>query len=339
MPAPSPEPVPPAAGPDRRPPFARTLRVSVTDRCNFRCRYCVPDGRFVPLPHGEILRYEEILRAVRIAAGAGTAKVRITGGEPLVRKGIARLVEGLARIPGLREVCLTTNGSLLARHARELREAGLTRVTVSLDTLHRDRFRRISGTDALGDVLAGIDAAIEAGLRPVKVNAVILRGVNDDEAGDFARFAAVKNVEVRFIEYMPLGGGEPWAERFLPAEEIERRVVEAAGGTAVLLPPDGPARRRLLLPGGGTVGFIAPLSEPFCSSCDRLRLTSNGTLRACLIAGGEIDCKAALREAASDERILEILRNAWALKPSDHGLSAGGAAHGLECRGMRGIGG
>jgi cyclic pyranopterin phosphate synthase len=299
----------------------------------------VPDGKFVQLSHGDILTYEEIERTVRVAARAGTGKIRLTGGEPLVRKGIERLVEVLAAVPGVAEVCLTTNGSLLARHARALRSAGLRRVTVSLDTLRRDRFLRIASVDSLDAVLEGIQAALDAGLRPLKANAVVLRGVNDDEVGDFLRFARERDVEVRFIEYMPLGGGDPWRERFLPAAEIARRIAEAAGEALVELPPDGPARRRWALPGGGRVGLIPPVSEPFCGSCDRLRVTANGSLRACLIRGGEVDLRALLRSGAGDDRVEEALRRAWALKPADHGLEGGEGAHASECRGMRGIGG
>jgi cyclic pyranopterin phosphate synthase len=326
-------------GPVSRPPFARVFRVSVTDRCNFRCRYCVPDGRFESIPHDEILRYEEIARVVRAAASAGAWKARITGGEPLVRKGVESLVEAVAGTPGVREVCLTTNGSLLARRAAGLKAAGLSRVTVSLDTLRPDRFRRLAATDALPDVRAGIRAALDAGLLPLKVNAVVLKGVNDDEVADFLRFSAETGAEVRFIEYMPLGGGEPWGERFLPAAEIERRAVEAAGAPGSALPAEGPARRRRLFPGGARIGFIAPVSEPFCASCDRLRLTAKGTIRGCLIRGGEVDVKALLRSGAGDEALLAALRRAWTMKPASHGLGKEGAVRPFECGGMRGIGG
>ncbi|MHC4598283.1 MAG: GTP 3',8-cyclase MoaA [Planctomycetota bacterium] len=323
----------------RRGPFARTLRVSVTDRCNFRCAYCTPAESYRHVPHDRILRYEEILRIVRVAARAGVRKVRLTGGEPLVRKNLPRLVKRLASIEGIRELCLTTNGSLLPRFARPLKEAGLDRVTVSLDSLRPDRFERITGGGDLTKVLSGIDAALAENLTPLKVNAVLLRGVNIDEVSDFIALAQRLSIEVRFIEYMPMGK-EAWEERFLSAEAVEAIVREALPEPPSIVEEEGPVARILRLPGGGRIGLIAPMTNPFCGSCDRLRLSSGGLARACLIRGGEVDLREALRNGASDEGILARLEQAWTLKPDEHGLEPGveNPVRG-ECQGMLGIGG
>jgi len=322
-----------------RKPFATYLRVSVTDRCNFRCRYCIPPESIRYIPHGEILRYEEIERVVRVASAAGVRKIRLTGGEPLVRRDLPSLVEKLASLDGLDEICLTTNGSLLSRFARTLKRSGLSRVTVSLDSLHPDRFTTITGGGELEPVMAGIEEALEAGLTPLKVNAVALKGANDDEIPDFVALASRLKIEVRFIEYMPMGE-ESWRTRFLSAKEVEKRIRRCLAYEPEVRTETGPAARKLVLRGGGSIGLIAPISAPFCASCDRLRLTAAGTVRACLIAGGEVDLRDPLRSDASDETLLEILRKAWSLKPPHHGLNEReGAPHPLECQGMRSIGG
>ncbi|MHC4781250.1 MAG: GTP 3',8-cyclase MoaA [Planctomycetota bacterium] len=319
--------------------FARYIRVSVTDRCNFRCDYCTPSGVFEHLPHEEILSYEEILRILRVASAAGVNKVRITGGEPLVRKNLHTLVESVAAIEAVTEVCLTTNGSLLSRHAGPLKRAGLDRVTVSLDSLRPERFARITGQDTLPEVMAGIDKALEAGLTPLKINAVLLKDFNHDELGDFVDLARRLDIEVRFIEYMPLGSGE-FESLFLPGAAVEKRLAELLGSPLQTAEGKGTAKRRFLLPGGGTIGLITPITDSFCSLCDRLRLTSGGLVRACLIKGGEVDVKRALRSGATDDKILTLLNEAWALKPADHGLEPGNCRpHPLECGGMLGIGG
>jgi cyclic pyranopterin phosphate synthase len=300
----------------------------------------MPQGAFPNIPHEEILRYEEIVRIASIAVGAGVRKFRLTGGEPLVRKGLPTLVGQLSTLSPPPEICLTTNGALLRDVAQTLKKAGLARITISLDSLKTDRFHEITGGGQLEDVLAGIEAALQAGLSPVKVNAVILKGLNDDEIPDFASLAERLKIEVRFIEYMPLGR-ESWPDRFLSAQEMEKRLVDHYGES---LPPltenEGPATRQLRLPGGGVIGFITPISAPFCGLCDRLRLTSAGIVRACLIRGGEVDIKKRLREGATDEEILSLLHKAWTLKPTEHGLLEGQEKLPLsECHGMRSIGG
>lgn len=295
------------------------LRVSVTDRCNLRCVYCMPVQGLDALPHGEILSYEEILRVVRISVGLGITKVRITGGEPLVRRGIAGLLKNIAGMPGVEDLSLTTNGILLAPMARELKECGLRRVNISLDTLKPEVFERITCRPGLSDVLEGIDRALKEGLSPVKVNVVAMRGVNDGEILAFADFAARKGIEVRFIEFMP-SRREVWAEdSYVPSSEIleilktgyDLEPIPGRGSNS------GPGRV-FRLPGAGRVGVISPLSDHFCGSCNRLRLTSDGRLRSCLFSDTEIDLKARLRDGSGDGEITELLRRAVAEKPERH---------------------
>lgn len=300
------------------------LRVSVTDRCNYRCLYCMPEEGVPAKPHGDILRYEEIERLVRVAAGLGIYKVRLTGGEPLVRAGIADLVRMLAAVPGVRDLALTTNGSLLAPLAPDLAAAGLKRVNVSLDTLHADRFRRITRRGELEDVLAGIEAARRHGLDPVKVNVVTIRGLNDDEAVDFAR-RTLDGWHVRFIEVMPLGEGSHWAgDGYMPAAEVRARI-EAQLGPLLPATTDtsGPARSWRLRGATGSIGFITPVSEHFCDYCNRLRLTADGRLLPCLCADTEVDVRSVIRGGAGDDALVGAIRQAVAAKPAGHGLEQG----------------
>ncbi|MDA8188642.1 MAG: GTP 3',8-cyclase MoaA [Dehalococcoidales bacterium] len=318
------------------------LRVSVTDRCNFRCFYCMPQQGVQNRRHSEILTYEEIALIVRAAAGLGLSKVRITGGEPLVRLGIVDLVRMLAEIPGIDDLAMTTNGFLLATHARALKEAGLRRVNVSLDTLKPDRFARITGAPALKRVIAGIEEAREAGLRPIKINVVALRGVNDDELADFAAVTIEKEWNVRFIELMPLGQTAAWGSgSYLPVDEI-KEIIGALGPLEPDAPdepkPDaadqrgepersalpttiGPARYCRLPGAKGTIGFISPVSDHFCFNCNRLRLTADGRLRPCLLWEDEIDLRTPLREGATLEDVKGLLTHAAAIKPEGHRLS------------------
>ncbi|HID90183.1 MAG TPA: GTP 3',8-cyclase MoaA, partial [Anaerolineae bacterium] len=274
------------------------LRVSVTDRCNLRCVYCMPEEGIPLISHEEVLRYEEIVRVVRIAVEMGFVHVRLTGGEPLVRKGIVDLVRELACIPGLDDLSMTTNGILLARHAEDLARAGLRRVNISLDTLRPDRFRRITRWGRLEDVLEGREAALAAGLRPVKVNTVVVRGLNDDEVVDLARLTLEPDWHIRFIEVMPLGEGAHWAgDGVVSAAEIRRRI-EAALGPLTAVRGEagaGPARYYRLPGAEGTLGFISPVTEHFCHACNRLRLTSDGRLLPCLLSGVAIDLRTPLR--------------------------------------------
>jgi cyclic pyranopterin phosphate synthase len=284
-----------------------------------------PDG--VPWrAHEHILRYEEIESVVRAAAELGVSKVRLTGGEPLVRLGIADLVGALAHIPGIDDLALTTNGILLTRHTSDLAEAGLHRVNVSLDTLRADRFPQIARCGRLEDVLAGMAAAERAGLTPVKINTVVIRGMNDDEVVDFARKTLDTKWHIRFIELMPVGNSglvdDTWQQRVVTAGEI-RGEIEAALGELV---PErasiggGPARTYRLVGARGTLGFITPVSEHFCYHCNRLRLTADGQLRPCLLSDYEIDLRTPLRQGAGVDQIKELLLQGIGSKPLQHHL-------------------
>jgi cyclic pyranopterin phosphate synthase len=299
------------------------LRVSVTDRCNLRCVYCMPPEGVPWRPHEEILRYEEIETAVRAAASLGISKVRLTGGEPLVRKGLVDLVAMIARIPGIDDLAMTTNGILLARYAKELKAAGLKRVNVSLDTLRPERFRCITRLGELSDTLEGIAAAKEAGLVPVKVNTVVIRGLNDDEVVDFARLTYAPDWHVRFIEVMPLGDNADWAGNgYVPLGEARERIERELGELipAKLGVGGGPARYYRLPGAEGTVGFITPISEHFCYQCNRLRLTADGKLRPCLLSDQEIDLRTPLRRGAGVAEIRELLLEGIESKPLQHHL-------------------
>ncbi len=323
----------------------RYLRVSVTDRCNLRCRYCMPLEGVSPFGHASMLSYEEIVRVVRLLAGHGVRSVRLTGGEPLVRKHLANLVRDLASVPGVDDLALTTNGLLLERIAGELKEAGLARVNVSLDTLRPDRFAWITRLGEMGregdegagiaTVLAGLTAARRVGLTPVKINAVVMRGFNDDELLDFARLAEREDNEVRFIEFMPMGHEGFWAdERVVTADEMRERLSRALPALEPI--PRGmgagPARR-FRVPGfAGVIGFITPLSSHFCSECNRLRLTADGKLRACLFSDAEVDLLPLLRGSASDDEILDAARKAVAEKQERHGRTVGKGEAPRWCR-------
>ena len=301
------------------------LRVSLTDRCNLRCVYCMPAEGIPLMNHDDILRYEEIERIVRIAVEMGIVHVRLTGGEPLVRKGVPDLAAALARIPGLDDLAMTTNGILLSRHADALAKAGLRRVNISLDTLKPERFRQLTRLGKIDDVLAGREAALAAGLRPVKINTVVVREMNDDEVVDLARLTLQPDWHLRFIEVMPLGRGAHWSgDGVVPTGEIRARVEEALGpltpvhgaGNGV-----GPARYYRLPNAGGTLGFISPVTEHFCYACNRLRLTSNGQVLPCLMSSQAFDLRTPLREGADDDALREILRQAIHAKPKGHQLA------------------
>lgn len=288
------------------------LRVSVIDRCNLRCVYCMPQGRVPWTPREEVLTDAEIACVVRVAAGLGVRKVRITGGEPLVRPGLPDLIRALCAIPGVEEVAMTTNGVLLAQHAQDLAAAGLRRINVSLDTLWPHRFRRITGFDGFFKVWAGIAAAESAGLRPIKLNVVVMRGINDDEVGDFANLTRRRPYEVRFIEFMPIGPtAHLWRDLFVPAEEVLSRLKNEF----VPEPVEGVARRFRLPGAAGTVGVISPVSRPFCAACNRLRLSADGHLRSCLFSDKGTDLKGPLRAGAPLRRLRALIRAAVAAKP------------------------
>ena len=302
------------------------LRISVTDRCNLRCMYCMPPEGVPWRPHEEVLRYEEIETIVRAAAELGIHKVRLTGGEPLVRPGIVDLVRMLARIPGIDDLAMTTNGILLARHAADLAEAGLQRVNVSLDTLRPERLQRITRRGRLEDVLAGIEAARQAGLEPIKVNAVVIRGMNDDEVVDLARQTMEAGWNIRFIEMMPVGNGAlaggGWHERVVTGTEVRHRIEAALGELepAKMSTGGGPACYYRLPGASGTLGFITPISEHFCYRCNRLRLTADGQLRPCLLSDQEVDLRTPLRGGADVADIKGLLLQGIRLKPMQHHL-------------------
>ncbi len=312
------------------------LRVSVTDRCNLRCVYCMPPEGVPWVPHENILRYEEIVRVVRVAAEMGITKVRLTGGEPLARADITSLVKMIAAIPGVDDLAMTTNGILLAQYAEELAKAGLHRVNVSLDTLRPERFRAITRLGNLEDVERGLNAAREAGLEPVKVNTVLMRGVNDDEIVDFARRTLREPFHVRFIEEMPVGGAAEM--HFLPVAEARERIESAFGPlvAAYQRAGNGPASYYRIPGAVGTIGFISAVSEHFCHACNRLRLTADGRLRPCLLSDTEIPLREALRSGVGDEELKQIILSAVAAKPDGHHLDAGISVSG---RGMSQIGG
>jgi cyclic pyranopterin phosphate synthase len=290
----------------------RSLRLSVTDRCNFRCPYCMPQEHVTFLPRAELLSYEEFEILARVGRRLGIREVRITGGEPLVRRDIPSLVRRLAGIEGIDDLSLTTNGYYLEELARPLREAGLRRVNVSLDTLRPERFRALSGVDGLPQVLRGVAAARAAGLAPIKVNAVLMRGINEDEALDLVTWAHSEGVSFRFIELMPIGGGPiRGSQHLVPGAEVKRRLEEVYR----LIPVnDGdeasPARTYRIASGGGDVGFINPVTEPFCSRCDRVRITAEGKIRNCLFDRGELDLRGPLRSGAGPEELESIWRAA-----------------------------
>lgn len=299
------------------------LRISVTDRCNLRCVYCMPPEGVPSRAHDEILRYEEIEFVVRAAASLGISKVRLTGGEPLVRLGFVELVRMLTHIPGIDDLAMTTNGTLLAQYAAELAQAGLKRVNVSLDTLQPERFRQITRRGDLATVFEGIAAAREVGLVPVKVNTVVVRGLNEDEVVDFAWLTLEDDWHVRFIEMMPLGANTAWVgEGYVPVGEVRRRIEDALGK---LVPAkvgvgNGPARYYRLPGAVGTIGFISPISEHFCYQCNRLRLTADGRLRPCLLSDYEIDLRTPLRQGADLTEIRELLICSIGAKPQGHRL-------------------
>jgi len=295
------------------------LRVSVTDRCNLRCFYCMPKEGVKWKKPSEILRYEEMEKIIRVALKAGISKVRITGGEPLVRKNLIPFLGRVAKIKGLRDLAMTTNGLLLAPYAKALKEAGLNRVNISLDTLNHEAFKEITGFDKLDDVLAGIDKALEVGLTPLKINMVLLRHINEEDALELAFWTKEKPVHVRFIELMPMGAlGK---DRFLPIKILKKRIEEQEK----LIPAPGPSGSGpadYYTFGGalGTVGFISPLSNHFCHACNRLRLTADGRLRPCLMSALEVDIKEKLRAGASEEELLEVFQQVIELKPEGHNL-------------------
>lgn len=289
------------------------LRISVTDRCNLRCTYCMPE-EVAFMDKRELLSFEEIARFVKAVAPLGINKVRLTGGEPLMRRELPRLVSMLSEIPGIHDVGLTTNGILLAPSAQALFDAGLRRINISLDTLNHERFRQLTRRDGLDDVIAGIHAAKQAGFHPIKINAVSIRGITEHEVIPLARFARQHQLEMRFIEYMPIGADLWERDKVYFGREILDQIETHIGALApaAKYDPKAPAQDFDYIDGGGRVGIIASVSRPFCMSCNRLRLTAEGRLRNCLFALTEIDLKPMLRGKTSQDEIAAIVRgNVW----------------------------
>ncbi len=303
------------------------LRISVTDRCNLRCAYCMPAEGVSLMSHSDILSYEEIYTIVKTAAELGINKVRLTGGEPLVRDGLPELLRMLRGIDTIDDISLTTNGTMLAQYAAELKQAGLQRVNISLDTLKADRFESITRCGNLEDTLSGIEAAKSAGLNPVKINVVVMSGINDDELPDFAAKTINEGWHVRFIELMPLSGDEPVVSKLVSVSDMKRRLDPLGKMEPCRVSVgNGPAKYFYLPNATGTIGFITPVTEHFCYYCNRLRLTADGKLRLCLLSEEEIDLREPLRSGASSAELKSLIEEAIARKPLGHHL-AGGSAH------------
>ena len=295
----------------------RDLRISVTDRCNFRCTYCMPFDEYTWIERNQVMSFEEIVRLAKIFVGFGVEKIRLTGGEPLVRRDLHQLVQQLRNVSyATLDLSLTTNGALLAEQAEPLYRAGLRRINVSLDTLRPDRFRELTKRGDLNEVLAGIEAAKRAGLSPIKINAVLIRGTNDDEILDLVRYARDNGFELRFIEYMDVGNANAWTlERTVTKQEILQTVhaafpvreVGRAHGSA-------PAVDYEFIDGAGEIGIIGSVTEPFCSSCTRIRLTADGRLVTCLFSETGFDLKSMMRNGADDEQLRAAIAGIWAAR-------------------------
>jgi len=308
------------------------FRVSITDRCNYRCIYCQPEKEFKFIPHEEILRYEEIVEIIEEAVNLGVTKVRITGGEPLVRKGVVNFIKKLREIKKLEDISLTTNAFFLSEYAEKLKEAGLNRVNISLDSLQAEKYKKITRGGSLEKALKGIDSALKAGLLPIKINTVLIRGINDDEVEDFVRLALERPLNIRFIEFMPSGEEiiNEFKNKFISVQKIKEKLIRK-----YLLNPikistaNGPAKYYQIKGGQGTIGFITALSQHFCKTCNRIRLTSEGKLRPCLFSNTEVDIKQAIRKSARGKNegflrkkiIRDKLKEAVRLKPEGHKLN------------------
>lgn len=301
------------------------LRVSVTQNCNLACTYCLPDGKVAFTPHENFLTADDFVRLVSVFGEMGVERVRITGGEPLLRKDILEIVSGIRALPGIRTIHLSTNGVLLERMARPLRAAGVSGVNISVDTLDPELFVRMAGEDFLSRVLSGLDAALESGMSPVKINAVILRGVNEDDIERVADLSARLPVMVRFIELMPTGANQDFQpERFVSNDEIKERLrTNGSWREVVLEERGGPARYYARGDGKGLVGFISPLSHNFCENCNRLRLTARGELRSCLFSEENVPLAPHLASPEWRDRVASTIRRALTQKPPSHYLGEG----------------
>ncbi len=312
---------------DRHKRMINYLRVSITDYCNLKCIYCAPYGGGVKLPYKEILRYEEILRIIKTGIRLGISKVRITGGEPLARKGVYGFLSKLMSLDGLSDVSLTTNGVLLKENIDRIKDAGIKRINISIDTLYKEKFKEITGHDYFHLVWEGINLALKKGFNPVKLNVVVLPEINDDELTAFARLTFNNPFHIRFIEYMPIGADISDIKKRLLYPEIKARL----GGTGEMIPVenginDGPVMRYKYKDAAGEIGFISPISNHFCSTCNRLRLTASGHLRPCLLSDRQVDLKTPLRSGASDQEVADIFLKAVSFKSFEHHLTVDGAA-------------
>ena len=301
------------------------LRISVTDRCNIRCFYCMPNENVNFLPQKEILTFEEIHRFVKVCSDLGVDRVRITGGEPLVRSQLEKLIGMLAEIDGIKNIALTTNGVLLADQAQSLRDAGLNRLNISLDTLNEDTFFRLSRRKGLDRVLSGIDKAIEVGFEKIRLNAIAIADLTETEVVPLVDFARGKRLELRFIEFMPLDAEQNWADdQVLTGEKIRHRIEQRFGPLVACQrdDPSQPAMDYEFEDGSGRIGFINPVSQPFCESCNRLRLTSEGKIRNCLFSTSEWDVRDLLRTGAGDDEIADLIRDCVINKKASHGIDS-----------------
>ena len=302
------------------------LRLSVTDLCNMRCSYCMPESGVEKLKHSDVMSYEQLLTLTHHAVAMGIEKVRITGGEPLVRKGLVKFLESMAGIPGLNQLVLTTNGMLLEQMATDLKRAGVQRLNISLDSLRPEIFSRITKRGDLKRVLAGIAAAEKAGF-PIKINMVVMRGVNDSEIADFAALSLEKSYAVRFIEYMPVIKNDNWQSLVLTGEEILNRLAKHYSFTQVVRGGlSGPAREFRIAGACGTIGVITPLSGHFCHDCNRIRISASGNVRSCLFSDEEFDLKPIL-STGSPASIQAVLRNLVMSKPASHGMTQTSSSH------------
>lgn len=301
------------------------LRVSVTDRCNLRCRYCMPEEGVDNLGHYTILSLEDLARLIKVSTSAGIRKVRLTGGEPLVRKNIGQLISYISQVAGIDDIAITTNGILYSAMARELRDAGLKRVNISLDTLSEAKYRFITRRGDLKDVRAAIFSALEMEMHPVKLNTVIIAGFNDNEIMDFARLAYDYPLHIRFIEFMPIGDLHFWKkERMISIDQVKNQVEQKYElQVDKTVKGNGPAKNYRLVGGQGSIGFITPMSNHFCGECNRIRMTADGKLRGCLYDKSEIDLKTAIQSEASDEELKQLFIKAIEMKPERHHMSDG----------------
>lgn len=301
------------------------LRVSVTDRCNLRCQYCMPADGVGSITHANILSLEDTARLIRIGAELGIRKVRLTGGEPLVRKNVSQLVHYINEIEAIDDIAITTNGLLFAEYADELKAAGLNRVNFSLDSLVAEKFRYITRTGDLSRVMKGIEKALALELHPIKINVVVIKGFNDDEIYDFAELASKYPLHIRFIEFMPIGDLLFWQpEKMMSSQEIQQRIEQKYSlQEGSRIKGNGPARYYTIAGGLGSIGFISPMSNHFCSKCNRVRLTAEGKLRGCLHDQQETDFKEALHRGANDEELKQLFRQAISAKPNRHHMDDG----------------